>query len=418
MHPKLLILLTNYYPFYNGEEYLETEIDIASEKFDKILIIPTMASHEMQQTRSVPSNAEILKLDIDCSLQGKMKMVFQQAFHILVQTNWQRIILTETGFSPKKLAYYFYYLCRTEYVYRLISENVCFREITARFPQKMLYSYWMHITASLAARLKERFFHGEISCITRGHRYDLYDYAAPCGFIPDRKYMMEQMNAIYPCSEDGVAYLCQRFPACQAKISVQRLGTVLHEKVTCTRTPKFYLVSCSGVRKVKRLDKIMEVVSALLADGYDVSWTHLGGGPDLESVKKMAMDRLPAGSFSFEGQMANQDIFKWYANHPVSCFINLSDSEGVPVAIMEAMCMGIPVIATDVGGSREIIRDSQNGYLVGKDAPVGRIKELAENILVMDELAYQILCSNSYRIWEELADAKKLYTDFYKQLPI
>ena len=39
---KSLILMTNYYPYYKGEEYIENEISIASEYFNKILIITTM----------------------------------------------------------------------------------------------------------------------------------------------------------------------------------------------------------------------------------------------------------------------------------------------------------------------------------------------------------------------------------------
>ena len=54
-----LILLTNYYPFHKGEEYLESEIAYLSEKFKDIYIISTMVSDKMEQTRQVPENVTV-----------------------------------------------------------------------------------------------------------------------------------------------------------------------------------------------------------------------------------------------------------------------------------------------------------------------------------------------------------------------
>lgn len=45
----MLILLTNYYPYYRGEEYIESEIEILSKNFDEILVIPTLISKNMKQ---------------------------------------------------------------------------------------------------------------------------------------------------------------------------------------------------------------------------------------------------------------------------------------------------------------------------------------------------------------------------------
>ena len=55
------------------------------------------------------------------------------------------------------------------------------------------------------------------------------------------------------------------------------------------------------------------------------------------------------------GHLDNNEIFNMYKNNSYDYFITLSESEGLPVSIMEAISCGIPVIATAVGGITEIV---------------------------------------------------------------
>ena len=48
-------------------------------------------------------------------------------------------------------------------------------------------------------------------------------------------------------------------------------------------------------------------------------------------------------------------VYDYYSNHSVDVFLNVSNSEGIPVSIMEAENCGIPIIATAVGGNPEIV---------------------------------------------------------------
>ena len=66
-------------------------------------------------------------------------------------------------------------------------------------------------------------------------------------------------------------------------------------------------------------------------------------------------------------------------SQPIDIFINVSSSEGLPVAIMEAISFDIPIIATNVGGTSEIVTP-ETGILIAPDsAPeliAARIREL------------------------------------------
>jgi len=54
-------------------------------------------------------------------------------------------------------------------------------------------------------------------------------------------------------------------------------------------------------------------------------------------------------------------------------FILTSRREGLPKAVMEAMAVGLPIIATDVRGNRDLVKSGENGYLV----PLGNAEQTA-----------------------------------------
>ncbi|NAM82189.1 hypothetical protein EX208_12650, partial [Staphylococcus epidermidis] len=79
---KELILLTNYFPYYKGEEYLEEEIDYLADEFDHITVIPTMVSPSMKLTRDLPDTATVLDLPFPQGLKNKAVNFLKTAPHI------------------------------------------------------------------------------------------------------------------------------------------------------------------------------------------------------------------------------------------------------------------------------------------------------------------------------------------------
>lgn len=412
----LLVLFTNYYPYYKGEEYIETEIVTASLYYEEIVIVATMVDSSMELTRSVPENVTVIPLNIDYSKKGRIKMIVSKTGKVLQNKELREE--RKIGLSIKQIVYSLYYYCRVEYVYDSVIKN---KQITSklkkyRYSEITLYSYWLHITASIVARISDRVFKDQVLAISRAHRYDLYDYAAPCGYIPDRKYMLMHMDKVFACSEDGADYLIQRESKYKKKIMVGRLGTIEHSRAICTKDNVFTIISCSAIRKIKRLDKIIDVIKGLQEKGLNVIWYHMGDGPSADVIKKYAEKHLKENSYIFVGRLNNQEVFDFYKKTPVSCFINLSDSEGVPVAIMEAMSMGVPVIATDVGGTRELVIDGKTGCLIDTSLDIGTIVSKVVKIAEMDQEKYLAICNWAYERWREVADAQKLYNQFYQCL--
>jgi len=90
---------------------------------------------------------------------------------------------------------------------------------------------------------------------------------------------------------------------------------------------------------------------------------HVIGGGELEGELRRKVDAMGLASrFVFHGQQKRQATLEIAS----ACALLLLPSrwEGHPITVIEAMHMGMPVIASDIPGTREIVRDGQTGYLM------------------------------------------------------
>ncbi len=126
-------------------------------------------------------------------------------------------------------------------------------------------------------------------------------------------------------------------------------------------------------RSQKRLTDWLEVAARVAACRSDVTFLLVGGGPlDSEIHQRVAAlglsDRVRMPGFRPDGRrlMAAMDVF-----------LMTSEFEGLPIALLEAMALGKPVVCTRVGGIPEVVAAGGAGLL----APVGAIEELSDCVL-------------------------------------
>lgn len=411
-----LVLLTNYFPFHKGEEYLESEINFLSKEYNQIYIISTMVSKEMKQTRATPKNVITIPIGIKHSTFGKIKMVLRKIIAINRDLSKRKIIKQDSSSGFLRKMYCYYFESRAMEIYDQLVK-VLNKYNFSEYKSITIYSYWLYITARVAIELKTNYFKNQKPyTISRAHRYDLYEYATPLKYLPERVFLLENLDAIYPCSQDGVDFLTNKYPDFTEKINVERLGTVFLDNNKAERqrekTEKLFIVSCSVMRKVKRLDLLIQVLRKLEEHDIPYFWTHIGGGPEFNKIKRLSERKLSTGNFRLTGSMSNTEVLNWFSENPSTVFVNLSSSEGVPVAIMEASSMGIPVIATDVGGTREIIEDGVNGYLLDPKSSVLQIVDCLINFYKIDDNEYNNMSRNSFEIWNNRSNAEIIYCKF------
>ncbi len=90
--------------------------------------------------------------------------------------------------------------------------------------------------------------------------------------------------------------------------------------------------------------------------------TIVGDGPYKTHLKKPAHSLHVQDRIIFPGEKAREDVLRLLSESDI--FMNPSYSEGLPISILEAGAVGLPVIATDVGGTKEIIIPHQTGLLI------------------------------------------------------
>ena len=118
------------------------------------------------------------------------------------------------------------------------------------------------------------------------------------------------------------------------------------------------------------------------------------------------------------GNVDNSEILHYYESNKIDLFINSSDSEGIPVSIMEAMSFGIPCIARDVGGNSEIVENMCNGILLGSNVNAVNLAEAINQIIQMPKCQYIDMRKAAKRTYEQKYSINnyKLFIDFIKSI--
>ena len=111
-----------------------------------------------------------------------------------------------------------------------------------------------------------------------------------------------------------------------------------------------------------------------------ITFLVIGKGPDLNSVQLRIRELGIENNFKLTGFVKDGDL-PFYYNAADFFVLPSKSGEGLPLVALEAMACGLPVIATDVGGIREILMDDY-GKLVAPNAP----EVLAKAVLEFSDL--------------------------------
>lgn len=124
------------------------------------------------------------------------------------------------------------------------------------------------------------------------------------------------------------------------------------------------ILTVARLAPAKGLEHGLEALARLYRESPEVQWRYrvIGGGELRATLERRATGSGIAARVEFLGAQDQAVVRRALAEADI--FLLPSLAEALPIAIMEALAMEVPVVATDVGGVAELVRDGQTGRLV------------------------------------------------------
>lgn len=414
-----LYLIVSDYPYGFGEPFLEDELAVIAGHFEKIYLIipePFKASKESYKF-TLPQNAEILKFNIQINITQKifaLKYWFSKAWRLERQ-------FIRRAYKQKFSSFHLRVL--TTYQANALAFEEKMLEIFElhKHPkeQTVVYSYWNTSATLGMSFLKMRL--PEINTVTRIHGWDCFFHVNPNNYLPFRPWTIQTLDATCPISEAGANYTREKLlHENSEKIYAHHLGIAVNTAppLPTKKSNRLRILSLAFISPIKRIDRIIDALA--LTNNCEIEWTHIGSSTNLDNeIQEYAEQKLKTFKhieFQFIGELNKEQIYTFLRSQKIDVLICTSESEGIPVSMMEALAHGIPILSVNVGGISEIVSNGKNGELLTANASSHEIAKASEKWATMSKSEYELHSQSGYESYLQYFSAPKNYMQFYSEV--
>lgn len=222
--------------------------------------------------------------------------------------------------------------------------------------------------------------------------------------MPDVKITRLLRKIAYPFAK-GIIFQTQMAMSFFPKY-IQKKGVVLQNPVDATRIPEPYVgerkkifAAVGRLEPQKNFPMLIKAFSDFHKKEKDYKLVIYGEGKERGNIENLIRKLNLENAVSLPGR--NRDVLNCI--NDCSAFILSSDYEGMPNALIEAICMGMPVISTDCpsGGPRELIHNGENGLLI----EVNNVEAMKKAMIQIIDGRGEILGKNAYLSGKKLKDS-------------
>ncbi len=231
-------------------------------------------------------------------------------------------------------------------------------------------------------------------------------YDVPGYYLPQKIAASKLLCAI---SHYARSQLIRIVPANQwDKVVITRLGVdpnVFRPRTAREPGDVFEILCVGRLVAAKGQQVLLDAMVRLQAEGRAVRLRYVGDGPDRAALEQRASQLGLGKTVIFEGSVNQDRIRAFYESADV--FALPSFAEGIPVVLMEAMAMEIPVVTTWITGVPELIRSGIDGLLVAPSDEQGLAGAIAQ---LMDDpaLCLRLGAAGRVRVMEHYHLAKSV----------
>jgi glycosyltransferase involved in cell wall biosynthesis len=412
MKRKRILVVTTSYPYGQNEPFVRAELEYLARCFSDVELVPSFYSPDaVPRPTSLPVNLAYANarwgmfryLVLLSSFAGGLWRYPWLADALRVARSphrWQNV---------KELGRALYRACLFE---RFLAGQIGQGDKQI----DVVYFYWMFPEILGAVRYRD-LYQPSLKIVSRAHGGDLYEDRRSGGYAGLRQGVLAGIDAVYNISDHGRDYVGRAYPEAADKCVTARLGVDCpgfesaqpDEEALC-------IVSCSFVVEEKRLTLVVDAIVHLLESdpSLRIRWTHIGDGAQYGELRAYARLKLEGrADFVFTGYLAQEEVMELYRKQRFDVIVNVSSREGIPVSLMEASAVGIPMVATDVGGNCEIVNE-HNGILLPATADVPTIARAL--VRFRDRAAALAYRARARADWQSKYNAAQNYSQFGQSL--
>lgn len=188
-------------------------------------------------------------------------------------------------------------------------------------------------------------------------------------------WILRRMHAVIVFSDDQKQLVTSKYRVNAANVHIVPNGVGEEYFRAEPRTPHrpFRLLFVGRLSPQKNLPLLLQALQGV-SEKFET--TIVGAGELNEKLRQLTLD-YNLQNVRFAGRKDGRELLAMYEH--ADAFVLPSEREGMPLVLLEAMAMRLPIVGTDVLGTRDLVRSGKNGYLV----PLGRPDELQKALLTL-----------------------------------
>lgn len=270
-------------------------------------------------------------------------------------------------------------------------------------------SFYRKYTLFLIAKY---LFRRKVIYHVHGAEFHLF-YEKAGGFMQGRiRHFIDEADVLICLSKSWKRFFLQHFWPSRIMVVPNTVESVTPRSAAQQEKVIFLFMGRIGERK-----GIYDLVKAasLLSMQYDQQFEiWMGGDGNVQAVECLVDSNGLQDTIFLKGWVtghAKEELFR-----KATVFVLPSYNEGLPISVLEAMSYGMPVIATDVGGIPELVKNGESGLLI-KAGDIAALRDAMERFIQDRQLAQRMGLASAAIVQREFvfeqtkATLEKLYTE-------
>jgi len=268
-------------------------------------------------------------------------------------------------------------------VFFIINQVISIIKITKKEKIKVIHAHWVlpsGFSSFIAAKLLRK------KLIITSHGSDLTFCGKSDYFISvSEKIENLAKNYCKKITKNSVIYI---------GIPSDILTNIKNNNIKKKTSTQYSLVFAGSLYEVKGISYLLEAINILSKKRNDFILNLIGSGENIKEYLKYIKEQNLSKLVKIHGFLDHENTIKIISNSDIA--IQSSLNEGLSIFVQESISLGKPIVATDVGGTSEIVKDGYNGFLIKPREP----KILAEklDLLLSNQNLIKKFSENSQKI--------------------